>query len=142
MMLGARTGAWSPSGAPLPYLRRVAYLESHGTEYIDTLCRATKNIAIKADIEPLEITGKSLIGFADENNKAFRLFNYGSSIYFDLTGSLTRYIGSTLKINERCVIEFGNWYLKKDEIILSIKDILYIVLLLRLCNVYNFALLE
>ena len=36
MALAVRTGAWSPSGAPLPYLRRVAYLESHGTEWIDT----------------------------------------------------------------------------------------------------------
>ena len=34
MMLGARTAAWS--GAPLPYLRRVAYLESHGNEWIGT----------------------------------------------------------------------------------------------------------
>lgn len=34
MMLGARTAVWSSK--PLPYLRRVAYLESHGAEYIDT----------------------------------------------------------------------------------------------------------
>lgn len=34
MQLAARTGAWS--GNPLPYKRRLAYLESHGTEYIDT----------------------------------------------------------------------------------------------------------
>lgn len=34
MMIGARTAAWG--GKPLPYLRRVAYLESHGTEFIDT----------------------------------------------------------------------------------------------------------
>lgn len=34
MMIGARTAAWSVK--KLPYLRRVAYLESHGTEYIDT----------------------------------------------------------------------------------------------------------
>ena len=36
MMMGARTAAWAKSGAPLPYLRRVAYLESHGTEYLQT----------------------------------------------------------------------------------------------------------
>ena len=34
MMLGARTGAWS--GKALPYLRRVKYLESSGTQYIET----------------------------------------------------------------------------------------------------------
>ena len=37
MMLGARTAAWAKSGTPLPYLRRVAYLESDGQQYIDTL---------------------------------------------------------------------------------------------------------
>ena len=35
-MLGARTAAWAKGGTPLPYLRRVAYLESHGTEYLQT----------------------------------------------------------------------------------------------------------
>ena len=35
MMLGGRTAAWS--GKRLPYLRRVAYLESAGQQYIDTL---------------------------------------------------------------------------------------------------------
>ena len=35
MNLANRTGAWSDK--PLPYLRRVAYLESDGQQYIDTL---------------------------------------------------------------------------------------------------------
>ena len=34
MMLGARTGAWKQSGAQIPYLRRVEYLESDGNQYI------------------------------------------------------------------------------------------------------------
>ena len=33
-MLGARTAVWS--GKPLPYLRRVKYLENSGTQYIET----------------------------------------------------------------------------------------------------------
>ena len=36
MMLGARTGAWAKSGAPLPYDAEVEYLESTGTQYIQT----------------------------------------------------------------------------------------------------------
>ena len=36
MMLGARTGAWSTSGAPLPYDAEVEYLESTSEQYIDT----------------------------------------------------------------------------------------------------------
>lgn len=35
MQEAVRIGAWS-DGEKLPYLRRVAYLESHGTEWIDT----------------------------------------------------------------------------------------------------------
>ena len=47
MMLGARTAAWS--GKPLPYLRRVVYLESHGTEWIDTGIIPTKATSCKLD---------------------------------------------------------------------------------------------
>ena len=47
MMLGARTAVWS--GKPLPYLRRVAYLESHGTEFIDTGIIPTKATSCKLD---------------------------------------------------------------------------------------------
>ena len=36
MMLGARTAAWAKSGAPLPYDAEVEYLESTGTQFIDT----------------------------------------------------------------------------------------------------------
>ena len=37
MDIAARAGSWAKSGTPLPYLRRVAYLESDGQQYIDTL---------------------------------------------------------------------------------------------------------
>ena len=36
MMLGARTAAWTKSGAPLPYDAEVEYLESTRTQLIDT----------------------------------------------------------------------------------------------------------
>ena len=36
MELAARTGAWTPSGAPLPYDAEVEYLESTRTQLIDT----------------------------------------------------------------------------------------------------------
>ena len=49
MMLGARTGAWG--GKPLPYLRRVAYLESHGTEWIDTGVNTKQTLKIRLAFE-------------------------------------------------------------------------------------------
>ena len=36
MMVGARVGAWAKIGAPLPYDAEVEYLESTGTQWIDT----------------------------------------------------------------------------------------------------------
>lgn len=37
MMMGARTGAWAKSGAPIPYDAEVEYLASNGNQWIDTL---------------------------------------------------------------------------------------------------------
>lgn len=47
MMLGARTAAWS--GNQLPSLRRVAYLESHGTEWIDTGILSSSELEVTVD---------------------------------------------------------------------------------------------
>ena len=47
MMLGARTAAWS--GKALPYLRRVAYLESHGKEWIDTGVLSSSELEVAVD---------------------------------------------------------------------------------------------
>ena len=44
MMLGARTAAWS--GKQLPYLRRVACLQSTGTQYIDAPIHASSELSI------------------------------------------------------------------------------------------------
>ena len=48
MMLGARTASWS--GKALPYLRRVAYLEYDGNQYIDTLIVPTQGYSFGASV--------------------------------------------------------------------------------------------
>ena len=48
MMLGARTASWS--GKALPYLRRVAYLEYYGNQYIDTLVVPTQGYSFGASV--------------------------------------------------------------------------------------------
>ena len=45
MMLGARTGAWAKNGAPLPYDAEVEYLESTGTQWIDTEIKPSEDLA-------------------------------------------------------------------------------------------------
>ena len=53
MMLGARTAAWAKSGAPLPYLRRLSYLESHGNEYVNTMHKLAKSETVYIDVSPI-----------------------------------------------------------------------------------------
>ena len=60
MMLGARTGAWS--GKPLPYDAEVEYLESTGTQYIDTEIIATENTRVKATLMTLSTDNKNWFG--------------------------------------------------------------------------------
>lgn len=50
MMLGARTGALSPSGAPLPYDAEVEWLRGDGMSYIDTGYIADENTGYAVDL--------------------------------------------------------------------------------------------
>ena len=50
MMLGARMAAWAKAGDRLPYLRRVAYLEYDGNQFIDTLIVPTQGYSFGASI--------------------------------------------------------------------------------------------
>ena len=49
MILGARTAAWAKSGAPLPYDAEVEYLESTGTQWIDTKVTMTNDLFDSAE---------------------------------------------------------------------------------------------
>ena len=53
MLVAARTGAWS--GKRLPYDAEVEYLESTGTQWIDTGIVCSIGIGVKADIALLEL---------------------------------------------------------------------------------------
>lgn len=52
MMIGARTGAWS--GKALPYDAEVEYLESTGTQYIDTGYSNSQCPYFSLDVQPLK----------------------------------------------------------------------------------------
>ena len=68
MMLGARTGAWAKAGAPLPYDAEVEYLESTGTQWIDTgyVLSASDRIVVQAYFQTDDYTGnKLLLGVSD-----------------------------------------------------------------------------
>ena len=73
MMLGARTAAWS--GKALPYLRRVAYLESHETEWIDTGIIPTEATSCKLDGQFRKVNVTQINGVFDR---------LGGTIGFDI----------------------------------------------------------
>ena len=50
MMLGARTGTWAKSGAPLPYLRRVEWLQNLGLQKIDTGIKSNEIDSFEVDV--------------------------------------------------------------------------------------------
>ena len=66
MQVAARTGAWS--GNELPYLRRVAYLESHGTEWIDTGIIPTRATSCKLDGQFRRVDVSQINGVYDDSH--------------------------------------------------------------------------
>ena len=58
----------------LPYLRRVAYLESHGTEYIDTGIIATSNDNISVTFKLVETRGMMFGSRAAFKSNAFYVY--------------------------------------------------------------------
>lgn len=76
-MLGARTAAWS--GEALPYDAEVEYLESTGTQWIDTGIIATENTRIKATLMTLSTGNKNWFGGQVMPEKSGFAFNS----YFD-----------------------------------------------------------
>ena len=95
MMLGARTAAWS--GKRLPYLRRVAYLESNGNCYIDTGFKCDDTAGFRVDVMPYRgSTNSRVIGSysgsngrwtfvirADTDNRFYFGWNKTSNDLFD-----------------------------------------------------------
>ena len=85
MMLGARTAMWS--GKALPYLRRVAYLEYNGNQYIDTLVVPTQGYSFGASVLNITKGNPSKYGINGSSgpNSRFAFGLGGSYKYFGLS---------------------------------------------------------
>ena len=102
-------GAGTPSG-PINYLN---YIQSTGTQYIDTGVQGSSNIKVQIKFEMTEETGYTIIGYYVSGNESFRLFNYSQQCYLDFGNeSSNRIFGGSLPINQLFEIEFGNFYVK------------------------------
>ena len=107
MMLGARTGAWG--GKPLPYLRRVEYLESHGTEWIDTGFVASSETSIKCEFMLVVSNGFSCL-FGGRNTYDDRSFFVWPDVKgesrFDYSFNLAdNAFGPNIPLNTRTILE-------------------------------------
>lgn len=56
-MLGVRTAAWR--GKNLPYDTEVEYLESTGTQWIDSLCKNTETLEFRVKLDNSKMTNRS-----------------------------------------------------------------------------------
>lgn len=104
-------GAGTPSG-PINYLN---YIQSTGTQYINTGVKGSSNIKIQIKFEMTEETGYTIIGYYVSEAECFRLFNPSQRCYLDFGNSFSNRIyeyGESLPINQLLEIEFGNFYVK------------------------------
>ena len=91
--LGARG---SNSGDPnLPFLTEVEYIESTGTQYIDTGIHADENTSVQVHVAWMDISGYDKVAFGCDNGSTF---NGGFTLQTTANGAVFRFIrGSQYK---------------------------------------------
>ena len=95
MILGARTAAWSPSGAPLPYDAEGEWLEEGPSgSYIQTDIPTTKNTTCAVSLEVVNATkvdgGSICCAIYGLGTKDWNFYSYG---LFYLTQAGQRELG-------------------------------------------------
>ena len=98
-------------GKALPYDAEIEYLEFTGSQYINTGILPTTTTVVKTRFMNLVATGDLILGTkANNDQRDWRLFNYGNSIYFDAISS--RMNGNHIYCNRVYELELGNYYVK------------------------------
>ena len=98
---------------PIGY-KRLEYIQSTGTQYVDTGFKPTVNTKFSFGVYMLEQTGDCIIGNFLHDYNDYRIFNYSGSIYWDFKDS--RIIGTAGSFPKNTYFEFecGNNYVKKN----------------------------
>lgn len=103
--------AIKPSGG-LPWeYQELKYIQSTGSQYIDTGVLPTINTVSQFKFMSIATTWATIFGYDNPDNNDYRLFNYGSSIYFDF--GTDRIIWGTCAINNVYEWEMWNYYIKQ-----------------------------
>ena len=94
-----------------PHYQKVEYIQSSGTQYIDTGVIPNENTRIQMKFRPLVATGGVIIGYNTGNdNTDYRFFNASSGNYFDMWNK--RINGGTCSSGTDYTYELGNFYVK------------------------------
>ena len=99
---------------PIEYIP-LEYIESTGTQWIDSGIASNSNIKFAAKFNMNENTGNVIVGFTiNDESRAFRLFNYEGGCWLDYGSGqrLNRINGGALSIGTTYEVEVGNRYVK------------------------------
>lgn len=103
-----KIGEFVPPVPPPPAFTEIEYLESTGTQMIDTGYVPTLQTSVNAKYTPLEKTGNVTFGcsWRDDDNKDWRYFDYSGGTIFDCG---TARVGQSyvVTLNTTYVIDFG-----------------------------------
>ena len=109
MMEAVRNGAWS--GNPLPYLRRVAYLESNGNCYIDTGFKCDDTAGFKVDVMPYIGSNNSRVigSYSGSNGRWAFVFRAAgdNKFYFGWNNASVDLADSSIVIGNRFTAELN-----------------------------------
>lgn len=91
----------------------IEYIESTGTQHINTGIAAKSTLKIQAKFNMSAVTGYVIIGHYTSEESTLRLFNASGKCYLDFgNGTTGRITGGTMAAGIEYEIEFGNHYVK------------------------------
>ena len=114
MMLAARTAAWKPSRAPLPYDAEVEYLESTGTQYVETGVIPDSNTKISVTTA-VTATTEQFMGAIDNNTNRFHFSFYSGGVFRGCVGRNQISMGSSDQLVHTFTLDALNNTVSKDE---------------------------
>ena len=112
MILGARTAAWS--GEKLSYDAEVEYIESTGTQYVETGVIPDSNTKISVTIAVTDTT-EQFMGVIDEKKNRFHFSSYSFGLFRGCIGQLQIGIGPSDQLVHTLTIDAPNNTVSKDE---------------------------
>ena len=98
--------------------KRLEYIQSSGTQYVNTGVLVSKNLEIKLKFMLTSTTNNGIVGYmqsASSGTNRFAVFQYGGAWYFDFGNDSTgRISGGSFNANTLYDITAGNRYIKNN----------------------------